>query len=533
MTGPFQAFGLLPASAFSMWSLTCASMTGPLSFAIAASAARSKKTISTGKPRGSGKNTPRPKSSATSDPASTSSAKGFGPYWSDSCAETNSRLWLPIATGSPDSDLNSSDSSLMRMAGKSWFSIKAWTPGQKPNSPPICSPSFTTSLAGCTGSAAPKTAIRAKKIRIYPSATQKSLFGQWFGTSRHVYNKTVEHLNLPKEEREKHWMGAAKSILAGLPAWAAPVPYQVKKIAVEDAYKAFSNGCRKAKATGKPFGLKYRSRKDPRQSCYVPKSALKAAGIYPRLAGGLRMAEGYPGEALDSRLVREHGRWFLMVPYRVAVAKAESQGRAVAIDPGVRTFATCFAEGLAAKIGEGDFARVARLGWAMDHLISRMSKAKCRRRQRMRKALARMKWKIWDLIDELHFKAINLLVSSYDIVILPEGGTASMVAKSTRRIRSKTVRSMLTYAFSRFALRLESKAAEMGKAVVRCSEAWTSKTASWTGEIKNIGSAKSIVSKGVRVDRDINGARGIFLRALGDTPLLKASSMHLSASAAL
>jgi hypothetical protein len=46
----------------------------------------------------------------------------------------------------------------------------------------------------------------------------------------------------------------------------------------------------------------------------------------------------------------------------------------------------------------------------------------------------------------------------------------------------------------------------------------TSKTASWTGEIKNIGSSKTITSDKVTVDRDINAARGIFLRALGDHP---------------
>jgi putative transposase len=368
--------------------------------------------------------------------------------------------------------------------------------------------------------------MRAKRVRIYPDKGQRNLFRQWFGTSRFVYNETVNHLNLPKAERENHWMAAAtKRILPALPSWADPVPFQVKKIAVEDAYKAFSNGCRKAKQTGAPFKLSYRSRKDPKQSCYIPKSALKDAGIYPRIAGKLKKSEEFPDDSLDSRLVFEHGRWFVIVPYKVEIAQAESQGRAVAIDPGVRTFATCFSEGLAVKIGEGDFARIARLGRCMDDLISRMSKAKCRPKARMKKALGRMKWKLWDLVDEIHFKTINLLVGVYDIIILPKGGTSDMVAKSTRRIQSKTVRSMLTYAFHRFAMRLESKAHSLGKQVVRCSEAWTSQTASWTGEIKKIGSAKTIVSKGVKVDRDINGARGIFIRALGDTPLL-GNGMH-------
>jgi transposase len=40
-------------------------------------------------------------------------------------------------------------------------------------------------------------------------------------------------------------------------------------------------------------------------------------------------------------------------------------------------------------------------------------------------------------------------------------------------------------------------------------------TANWTGEIKqNLGGAKFIRSEGVKIDRDINGALGIFLKGL-------------------
>ena len=64
---------------------------------------------------------------------------------------------------------------------------------------------------------------------------------------------------------------------------------------------------------------------------------------------------------------------------------------------------------------------------------------------------------------------------------------------------------------------------ETGKLVLDVNEAYTSKTVSWTGEIvKNLGGAKVIRSRkdGQAMDRDINGARGIFLRALVDTPKL-------------
>ena len=41
----------------------------------------------------------------------------------------------------------------------------------------------------------------------------------------------------------------------------------------------------------------------------------------------------------------------------------------------------------------------------------------------------------------------------------------------------------------------------------------------WTGQVRAIGGAPHFRNAdGVRVDRDINGARGILLRALGDSP---------------
>lgn len=56
------------------------------------------------------------------------------------------------------------------------------------------------------------------------------------------------------------------------------------------------------------------------------------------------------------------------------------------------------------------------------------------------------------------------------------------------------------------------------------NEAYTSKTVSWTGEIlPKLGGAKTVTSKidGLSMPRDLNGARGIFLRAVVDTPSLK------------
>jgi putative transposase len=95
------------------------------------------------------------------------------------------------------------------------------------------------------------------------------------------------------------------------------------------------------------------------------------------------------------------------------------QGRVVALDPGIRTFLTGVAEDRAFKIGEGDFARIARLCVHLDRLISRLSKAKCRQKARIKKAIQRLRWKIRDLVNELHFQAIRFLLDRFDLILLP------------------------------------------------------------------------------------------------------------------
>ena len=52
---------------------------------------------------------------------------------------------------------------------------------------------------------------------------------------------------------------------------------------------------------------------------------------------------------------------------------------------------------------------------------------------------------------------------------------------------------------------------------------FTSKTRSWDGTVNaRLGGARVIRDEsGFGMDRDVNGARGIFLRALGDSPFLR------------
>ena len=82
---------------------------------------------------------------------------------------------------------------------------------------------------------------------------------------------------------------------------------------------------------------------------------------------------------------------------------------------------------------------------------------------------------------------------------------------------------MLSFRRYEFKQRLKWKAWQRGAVVLDVNEAYTSKTCSRDGSIKsNLGGASIIRDgNGFGMDRDVNGARGIFLRALGDSPFLR------------
>ena len=175
-----------------------------------------------------------------------------------------------------------------------------------------------------------------------------------------------------------------------------------------------------------------------------------------------------------------------------------------------------------------------RLCERLDELLSRAAKSPARKRRNMRRAAGRMRLRTDNLVTELHRQTARFLVKNFDVILLPTFETSEMVEHGRRRIRSKTVRNLLELAHYRSGMFLRHKAAEYGVTVLSVNEAYTTKTVSWTGEVLDgVGGASVIVgSDGERMDRDHNGARGIYLRALGYTPVLRESLSGCAASVA-
>ena len=382
------------------------------------------------------------------------------------------------------------------------------------------------------------TERQSRRTRVYPNAnSRKFMIATWLDASRWVYNLTVEVLQSGIPAAWRHIAGMVMSELKVLkPEWES-VPYQVKRTAVRDAGRAMSNvkTFNRQLAADRARGERpdedhshncgSAAAKTPRQSCYIPDDAVTEHGVYHTILGPLRMAEVIPTGHKECRLVQERGLYWLIVPYPAQCdIETPSGDGVVALDPGVRTFLTYFSETDCGKLGHHAFGRIQRLCHWLDDLISRTdTEPNHKRRRRMRWAQARLRQRIINLVDELHWQNARWLTGNYKVILLPTFETQDMTRRAGRRIRSKTARMMLSFRHYEFKQRLRWKAWQRGALVIEVNEAYTSKTLSWDGSIKsNLGGASVIRDEsGFGMDRDVNGARGIFLRALGDSPFLR------------
>ena len=374
---------------------------------------------------------------------------------------------------------------------------------------------------------------KSKKIRIYPTKKQEETLKKWFGVVRWTYNqcldavknkhikRNMKHLReycLNKTAFEKEELKKCK--------WVLDVPFDVRDEAMRDLLKAYKTNFAKGI---KQFEVKFRSKKVAQEAIVIHSKHFKhKKGEYADVLNLMKSSEPIPCPILyDTRLIRTRlNHYYLCIPIPLEVKqiqRPENQGslRIVSLDPGVRTFQTCYEpNGLIHEWGNRDMARIYRLCNQISKLQERWTdkETRHRKRYRLRRVANRIHFKIRNLIDEVHKKMVKWLLSNYDLVLLPDFNTQQMVRKGKRKISSKTAWAMLTWSHYRFKQRLLFKAQEYPHCkVLIVNEAYTSKTCGQCGKIHDkLGASKVFKchSCAFTWDRDWNGARNVLLKFL-------------------
>lgn len=473
---------------------------------------------------------------------SISHAKGCVPFWNPLCKETSEKLWLPTKTDSPVSPLNSSNGSCGKEVVQYASSITKYTNPGKTNS-------LKTSLPSSMCSAAAKwdkgdTVVKNHKLKIYPNESQKKIINEWFGTCRFVYNRSLEYSKSPYSSNDLNLLFdihhssnfyimrnlfVTKKENGGpvLNDWEFKTPKEIRAGAVKEFTTQFKTNKKKvAQKKILRFRMKYKSKKQKKtQSISVPKSSIKIRDgriqIYKTfLKGDMRIAKRHGKKYkipscidMDSRLIFDGKDYWLLIPKKVNVKTAcEEQHKVVALDPGKRTFQTGYSEEeyFEAHINVSKYEKLSEKIKLMQSLFTRKNKTQS---TKTRRRLFILRKRIKNLVTECHWKTANYLIKNYNDVLLPTFESQEMV--KGKHLSRKTKHDMLQLSHYRFKMRLLEKAKEYKNFRVHdVNESYTSQTCSCCGTLKKIKGDKtySCGHCGIKIDRDVNGARNIFIK---------------------
>jgi putative transposase len=477
---------------------------------------------------------------------STSNEKVFKPYWTEFSTTLSNLLSLPTKIGFAVLGSILSHGSVLGSRLKYWFSTKR-TSAQNGKWSKISLPSSTSSVADSTDCENTKSKLlKTVSYRVYPSKDLAVIWKKWLAAVRKVYNLSIAYLNqhqgFEKVGNKGGKMGFRTMLKASglIPQWCLDL--NVSKIldnASMEAYKAWSETAKSPNFIGKgkskkphpQAGLKiakFRSVRDQKLTIQFDPTAYKNGTWMVSTTKHLPKPE-FKGQEFciltdgSTELTYNKGRWFAHFPVECEVT-TKVTNKVIALDPGVRTFITGFDGSDFLEFGNGDFNKIAKLCSHLDKLKSRHDKAVGRQfkrlRYKLRQAMERLRTRIKNLRSECHKQVASYLAKNYDVIVLPTFETSQMVVRKKRKLKNKTARAMMTWAFYQFSQILEHLCFRYGSKLVRITEEYTSKTCTKCGHVyRKLGGSKNFKCPncGYEIDRDFNGAVGIFLKAMWDT----------------
>jgi putative transposase len=185
----------------------------------------------------------------------------------------------------------------------------------------------------------------------------------------------------------------------------------------------------------------------------------------------------------------------------------------ISLDPGLRTFMTGISENESVKIGnnvnkiiEKDIKRINK--------IKDNEKVPIKTKKKNEKIINR---KIKNKVDDLHWKTANYLVKNYECILLGDMSAKGIVSKKSSILSNTQKVACLRTNYYVFSQRLAFKCKQNNVTFKLVDERYTSQTCSCCGNInKDLGGSDIYNCNECKtiIDRDINGARNIYIKSL-------------------
>lgn len=411
-----------------------------------------------------------------------------------------------------------------------------------------------------------KDITRCNKIEIFPTKKQKKILIIWSDIYRYYYNQTVKYFRSNKltnfykiRKIIKDRVNKNTSFMKKKKKY--NVPSHTIDNAIHDVTKAYTSAFANLKNGNiRYFKLRYKKNKSPRQtialesSCFsITKEKNREREKYKKSEDQLEDYEQYVkylygfnindvinintnklkntfcnsifGEHINSdgdlkniekdcRLVyhKNRNKFFLFSPYIKITKESANNEDICSLDPGKRTFQTCYTSKEVINIGYDCDKRLAKEYKRLDYYNK---KRKEESKPWWNRKYHQIENKIDNLIDELHYKTCNYLCSRYKYIMIGKLSTKNTNRRNKSCLNKLSKRILSRLGHYKFRKRLESKCEELGVKYYEVDESYTSKTCGKCGYINKKLKGEKIYECPrckLKIDRDYNGARNILIK---------------------
>jgi putative transposase len=373
-------------------------------------------------------------------------------------------------------------------------------------------------------------AYKSLSIQIFPTDYQKQILGNWFESYRLMLNETIklykkciynkEKFNtsfkhnrtyvlkdIKKQIYDKSLTSNKKTSI-----YSHSLDYAIKDICT-NIKSAITN---KKNRFIKNFRIRYIKKDKKTKRVKIEKTAFKIKDkmLYNSILGTINAKVDIPKITSDCTIMFRNNRYFLLIPQKTECgqnkSKNKSKNKTIALDGGIRTFMTGYSNSETIEICNNLQSKLIPIYETIDKIQSKYDNKEIKNK----KGIQKRQIKIRNVIDELHWKTANYLVKNYDNILLGNISTKSIVSNDKSNIGTLNKRVALSMRLFEFKQRLKYKCEINKKTMVLINEAYTSKICSSCGNqnrIKNKSKDYECEKCGIKIDRDYNGAKNIYI----------------------
>lgn len=372
----------------------------------------------------------------------------------------------------------------------------------------------------------PNELIKCKKVIIKPLPVQKRIILKWMRACELMYNKIIKYFKTGQFNKTFYTTNFKKlrqqfKNERNLLVKKYDIPVHIIDCSIKRACGNLKS-CLSNMANGhiKHFRLRYLKDKNPHKIIEIEQ------GFFSKNKN--TFCSTYLGKTIDSdnfdlKTIRtlyksdctlhfnmKLNRFTLLVPQTEKPVQNNSQ-HVISIDPGIRTFVTGLSNNHTIKLGNNLSTTIKSKLKKIDEINNKHIPNKIKKRYETLNNK-----KIHDLVTDLHWKTINFLTNNYKTIFIGKWSTKNICLTSTSVLPKMLKRISQKLRYYEFLQKLRFKCDLKKIHLEIVHEGYTSKLCSFCGwENKMLGGGEVFVCKQCtkKIDRDLNGARNIFIKS--------------------